>query len=287
MLHRTAEFAGAEVTRTRDPEKLAAMDIVVDVGAVYDPATHRYDHHQRDFTDTLDAEHTVTRLSSAGLIYKHFGREVLQAVAGIAPGEELELLYRSVYDNLIEEVDAVDNGVSNYPADVPPKFKVATMLGQRVARLNPAWNDKTTQPDAQFLKAMAMAGEEFESVVGLYARSVLPARRLVVDALAARHAVDASGQVPRDSPLRPRLPPRRLLRRKGDWQEPGCSEESWLGACGSAEQARGGVAGAGARDALPVEGAPLRPRGARRQAHPIRAAPSPACRRAAPRRPRR
>ena len=24
-------------------------------------------------------------------------------------------LYRSVYENLIEEVDAVDNGVSNYP----------------------------------------------------------------------------------------------------------------------------------------------------------------------------
>lgn len=33
--------------RTRDPEKLASCDIVVDVGGEYDPQRHRYDHHQR------------------------------------------------------------------------------------------------------------------------------------------------------------------------------------------------------------------------------------------------
>ena len=37
----------AEIVRTRDPEKLAACDIVVDVGGEYDPQRHRYDHHQR------------------------------------------------------------------------------------------------------------------------------------------------------------------------------------------------------------------------------------------------
>ncbi len=38
------------VFRTRDPALLAVCDIVVDVGGVYDPATHRYDHHQRSVT---------------------------------------------------------------------------------------------------------------------------------------------------------------------------------------------------------------------------------------------
>lgn len=37
----------AEIIRSRDPEQLASCDIVVDVGGVYDPKQHRYDHHQR------------------------------------------------------------------------------------------------------------------------------------------------------------------------------------------------------------------------------------------------
>ena len=33
--------------RTREASVLSECDIVVDVGGVYDPALHRYDHHQR------------------------------------------------------------------------------------------------------------------------------------------------------------------------------------------------------------------------------------------------
>jgi uncharacterized UPF0160 family protein len=46
LLKATKEFKGANLIRTRDATKLADCDIVVDVGGVYDPATHRYDHHQ-------------------------------------------------------------------------------------------------------------------------------------------------------------------------------------------------------------------------------------------------
>lgn len=46
LLKATKEFKGANLVRTRDATKLAECDIVVDVGGVYDPATHRYDHHQ-------------------------------------------------------------------------------------------------------------------------------------------------------------------------------------------------------------------------------------------------
>jgi len=35
------------VCRTRDSGELAKCDIVVDVGGVYNPQNHRYDHHQR------------------------------------------------------------------------------------------------------------------------------------------------------------------------------------------------------------------------------------------------
>jgi uncharacterized UPF0160 family protein len=44
--------------------------VVVDVGDVYDPEKQRFDHHQRGFGETLDANHKI-KLSSAGLIYKY------------------------------------------------------------------------------------------------------------------------------------------------------------------------------------------------------------------------
>ncbi|RKO95029.1 metal-dependent protein hydrolase, partial [Caulochytrium protostelioides] len=69
MLKRLPAYANATVVRTRNPAVYNAADIVVDVGGVYDPARHRYDHHQREFTDTYSSDHAV-RLSSAGLVYK-------------------------------------------------------------------------------------------------------------------------------------------------------------------------------------------------------------------------
>ncbi len=46
MLRLLPRYADATIVRSRDPEALARCDIVVDVGGEYDPARHRYDHHQ-------------------------------------------------------------------------------------------------------------------------------------------------------------------------------------------------------------------------------------------------
>lgn len=76
LLRRTKAFAGATITRSRDPAVLDTMDAVVDVGGTYEPAKMRFDHHQRGFEETFDSSHK-TKLSSAGLIYKHFGEEII------------------------------------------------------------------------------------------------------------------------------------------------------------------------------------------------------------------
>ena len=80
MLLQTADFQRSGLVRTRDAAVLEKGDAVVDVGGVYDASTHRYDHHQRTFVDVWDETSTV-RLSSAGLVYRHFGREVISDVA--------------------------------------------------------------------------------------------------------------------------------------------------------------------------------------------------------------
>ena len=40
----------------------------------------------------------------------------------------------------------MDNGVSCYPEEVLPKYKISTTLSSRVARLNPNWNDHALVP---------------------------------------------------------------------------------------------------------------------------------------------
>lgn len=47
MLRLLPEYENAEIIRTRDKNILETCDIVVDVGGMYEPSTHRYDHHQR------------------------------------------------------------------------------------------------------------------------------------------------------------------------------------------------------------------------------------------------
>lgn len=45
MLLRTAEFKNAIIVRTRDYGILEKLDIVADVGGVFDHEKKRYDHH--------------------------------------------------------------------------------------------------------------------------------------------------------------------------------------------------------------------------------------------------
>ena len=58
--------------------------------------SNRFDHHQRGFEETLN-EQSPTKLSSAGLIYKHFGRQVLRNVLEEEDETVLSLIYDKVY----------------------------------------------------------------------------------------------------------------------------------------------------------------------------------------------
>lgn len=41
----TKQFKDSQIVRTRNMDLLNQMDLVVDVGGIYDPSKHRYDHH--------------------------------------------------------------------------------------------------------------------------------------------------------------------------------------------------------------------------------------------------
>ena len=110
---------------------------------MYDHAQLRYDHHQRGFFETFDGANDAakdggrpdvtgpetatgtykTKLSASGLVYKHYGREILwrlHAVLGTNPAA-LEWVYDKMYRDFMEAIDGNDNGieVADLVQDVP------------------------------------------------------------------------------------------------------------------------------------------------------------------------
>lgn len=207
-------YHGARLVRTRDPALLATCDTVVDVGGEYDAEKRRFDHHQRGFTTTFPGRDT--KLSSAGLVYMHHGKEVVAgraaaaASAGAADASTVDRVYNKLYESFIEAVDANDNGVSVYDpeaiaaAGLEKRFSNgAFTLGAMVGRLNPAWNEPLPSDPAEaqafeddkFVAASQRIGEEFDRSLDFYVKSWLPARTLVETAFNERSKYDAQGRI--------------------------------------------------------------------------------------------
>ncbi|KAG9120216.1 hypothetical protein FRC07_004373 [Ceratobasidium sp. 392] len=197
LLRQTQEYSDASVTRTRDPKILDTCDIVVDVGAVYDPEKLLFDHHQRGFTEVFGHGFT-TKLSSAGLIYKHYGKEIIAKQLGLSSTDPtVELLWLKAYGDFIEAIDGIDNGVLQYPQNIAPAYRSRTDLSSRVGHLNPRWNQSVDSDgvDQLFHKASLLTGTEFLGRLDHLANAWLPARDIVSRGVELRTQVDLSGRI--------------------------------------------------------------------------------------------
>jgi uncharacterized UPF0160 family protein len=197
LLQQTTPFAGADIVRTRDPEVLKGLDIIIDVGGVYDPETNRFDHHQKGF-DEIFGHGFQTKLSSAGLVYKHYGRDIVASVMGEGVSkEDIESVYLHVYKTFMEAVDAIDNGVNQFDSAEPPKYVNNTHLSARVGHLNGDWFETLTEEDTmeRFKAAMSLTGSEFMESLHHAIKSWLPARSYVMKDLQLRTEIDPSGQI--------------------------------------------------------------------------------------------
>ncbi|WZZ44545.1 hypothetical protein YC2023_040804 [Brassica napus] len=225
MLRLSSRFSGAQIVRTRDHQVLEKLDAALDVGGVYDPESERYDHHQKGFTEVFGHGFN-TKLSSAGLIYKHYGLEIIAKELQLDQKHtDVQRLFLAVYKNFIEviflaferdwqillsssisgltkkdiaAVDAIDNGIHQYDTDQPPRYVNNTSLAHRIGRLNLDWiepDQSSSKEDEAFHRAMELAGSEFLQCVHFHAKSWLPARSIVMECLAERHDVDSSGEI--------------------------------------------------------------------------------------------
>jgi len=197
MLQQLPTYRNAKVVRSRDNAVLDDLDIVLDVGGVYDHAKLRYDHHQRGYDErfvpkTGETEERCTKLSASGLIYRHYGRELLQVYYPDLNGDYLEQAFMRMYDSLLEALDAIDTGVEMAETTL---YSDSTGLSRRVSRLNPRWNEEGIDPDERFQKAVALCGDDFVSVLTSVVESDLPARAVVAEALSKRKETDESEQI--------------------------------------------------------------------------------------------
>ncbi|KAK2513274.1 hypothetical protein Q9966_016181 [Columba livia] len=180
LLRLLPQYRDAEVLRTRDPQLLARCDVVVDVGGEYDPKRHRYDHHQRSFSESMRSlrpdKPWTTKLSSAGLVYCHFGSQILAGLLGQPEdGPVVTALYDKLYENFVEEIDAMDNGIAQ--AEGEPRYAVTTTLSARVAHLNPRWNDPPAGPRGGVQTGDGAGGERVPGAAALLPRRVAAGAR--------------------------------------------------------------------------------------------------------------
>ncbi len=201
MLKLLGRFSNAKVVRSRKPADWEASDIVVDVSGKYDGKKF-FDHHQREFTGTFNDQYK-TKLSSAGLVFKHFGKEIICSVLGFSTeknAKDIDFVYDRVYKDFVEAIDANDNGINKYANqnDLIPKFHDRNFsLAGTVANLNPSWDSDPTDADfdAQFQVASQLMGKAFMQFLNYIGKSFLPAKQYVQKAFDERFSVDKSGKI--------------------------------------------------------------------------------------------
>lgn len=155
----------ATVVRTRDPERIARADIVIDVGGVYDPPTRRFDHHQPTYQGPW---------SAAGMVLEWLAEE----------GRVDPRLAASLRRDVMDYLDAVDNGRTAPKRGVPCFPSIVA-----------SFNHPSTGPDgetfdARYLEAVAFAQAWLRGLVANF--EATEAARLVVRAAMERAAQSGS-----------------------------------------------------------------------------------------------
>ncbi|KAL6926180.1 hypothetical protein ACO0SA_003859 [Hanseniaspora valbyensis] len=199
MLRMLPRFQNHQLIRSRDPKVWEKADIILDVGAEFDAKLNKFDHHQKSFNEFFysQPEKQITKLSSAGLIYKYFGKEIIQEILNPIKisDDDMSILFTKIYGDFIEAIDANDNGVNCYDINAVAKYKNNNLsIPSIVSNLNPNWNDglddspeeSAARFDRHFEIASELVGKIFKQFAFNVGAAWLPAKNKVISALMER-----------------------------------------------------------------------------------------------------
>ena len=170
---RAAHGGDVTLTRSRDKAELEQADIVFDVGGLYDPARHRYDHHMRDKPLRPDGQ----PYSSAGLVWREFGASAAQNLLDRCGVPQIGRLVAMVDSGLIRDVDLMDNGAM--PA-TPGHFSTV------IEAFNATFAEPDRDENAAFFQAVELAAAVLTRTCA-HAAAVLQAEAQMAQAAQAAH----------------------------------------------------------------------------------------------------
>jgi uncharacterized UPF0160 family protein len=130
-------FPEAHVVRTREQARIDAADFAIDVGGVWDPATGRFDHHQKEFDATRVSG---VPYASAGLVWRDYGARCVAALAERHTGERLtedtaQQIAYAIDADIVQYLDLSDVGVAK---NAPGSYGLSAV----VSGFNPGWLDE-------------------------------------------------------------------------------------------------------------------------------------------------
>lgn len=142
-----------EVMRVSEIEKAKIRKDAI----VYDIGRGKFDHHQED----AKVRENGIKYSSLGLLFEEFGKDYLKQ----EKIEDIDEVYVGMEKELIEAIDAIDNGV--FPEIVAP-YKVKT-ISDIIKLFNPSFGSNEKEEE-QFIKAVEVAKQIWQetlySVIG-------------------------------------------------------------------------------------------------------------------------
>lgn len=119
---------------------------------IYDIGRGKYDHHQED----AKTRENGIKYSSFGLLFQEFGKDYLKQLKI----EDVEEVFNTIDKELVEGIDAVDNGV--FP-EINANFKVKT-LDDIIKACNPSFGSNQDENE-QFIKAVGIAKIIFQEII--------------------------------------------------------------------------------------------------------------------------
>ncbi|HEY8577062.1 MAG TPA: MYG1 family protein [Devosia sp.] len=191
----TGLFPEAELVRSRAPQWItpAADRIIYDVGGEYDPQRQVFDHHQRGAPLRDDGQ----PFSSFGLVWKHYGRDYLSALA--VPAEHIDFVHAKFDASFVLPIDLTDNGALS-----PTGPLAALALPSLLETLKPVFDDSEPgAEDRQFRLALDIARSFVKANIAA------SAAKLRAEAV-VQQAIIAAGdkrvlELPRGMPFRPAI----------------------------------------------------------------------------------
>jgi uncharacterized UPF0160 family protein len=181
-------FPESDIVRTRDQTIIDGADFAVDVGGAWDPATGRFDHHQKGFSG---ARQTGVPYASAGLVWRDYGARCVSTLAAIHTGQELapdvarEIAY-AIDADIVQYLDLSDVGAAR---NAPGGYGLSAVI----SGFNPNWLDEQRMGYGEAAEAWRLS--QFRRAMALLTDVIINAVKYRVGALLAVEQVRQSKQL--------------------------------------------------------------------------------------------